>query len=394
MSNIPQNVNDKLSLARDYLERGWRIFVVRQTKRPLANCPDCAAAGPEHDREACSCLTCHGFYAATDSLDRIGRVLARVPDGLLAVRTGTPSGLAVLDFESTSDGPDQPSGLEVADSWESWLLPGRRDDHDGGGGDDDDDGWRLPPLPRTLRQRTATGGLHLVYGLDPAGPGLRGRNRILPGTDLKADGGYVVVPPGGGRRWEPAGDELDPATVTPLPAGLARVLALLARGRARSRGSGSGDDGGGTGAGSGGGSGGDASGGGGRYLRPDTYDFTRFYRDGCPGGLRDEFFNDLIFRLRRRGTAPADAVQIVYEAWRGCAQPPRARWAMPWAHVRAKFPYVWRNVEPDPALVLDDVTKRWLVNVAAARTGGRTGGTAAAGTYVVGRKTMVRRGDR
>lgn len=51
---------------------------------------------------------------------------------------------------------------------------------------------QLTGLPPTLTARTPSGGLHLYY-LYPSG-GLRCRVAVLPGIDVRADGGYVVAP--------------------------------------------------------------------------------------------------------------------------------------------------------------------------------------------------------
>jgi hypothetical protein len=149
----------RLSAARGYAAAGRKVFVLGRSKRPVANCPACRAAGDGHDREACACLTCHGFYAATTDPMRIAAMLAVVPDGLLAVRTGAVSGVVVIDIDPAHGGR----------------------------------------LDRTLMSPTATvatggGGWHLYY----AHPGRLIPSRPLPGhpgIDVKADGGYVVAPP-------------------------------------------------------------------------------------------------------------------------------------------------------------------------------------------------------
>ena len=51
--------------ARRYMALGWPVFVLGRSKRPVANCHPCHKAGRDHDKAACECLTCHGFYAAT-----------------------------------------------------------------------------------------------------------------------------------------------------------------------------------------------------------------------------------------------------------------------------------------------------------------------------------------
>ena len=144
--------------ALGYMRRGWPVFVLGRSKRPVANCPACKDAGAGHDPAACSCLTCHGFYAATTSLARLAAMLAKVPGGVLAIRTGTVSGLAVVDIDPRNGGQVDPA----------LMTP-------------------------TAAVATGGGGWHLYYR-HPGGPLLPafpGR----PGVDVKADGGYVVAPP-------------------------------------------------------------------------------------------------------------------------------------------------------------------------------------------------------
>src|SRR4051812_8413712 len=93
-----------LSAALALATHGWPIFLLGRSKRPVANCPNCRKGAPDHDPEACRCLTCHGFYAATLDPDRLAAMVAAVPRGLLAIRTGTVSGLAVVDIDPRNGG--------------------------------------------------------------------------------------------------------------------------------------------------------------------------------------------------------------------------------------------------------------------------------------------------
>lgn len=165
-----------LAAALDTAALGWPVFVLGRTKRPVANCPPCRKAADQpgnggHDPAACGCLTCHGFYAATTDPDRIAAMLAAVPRGLLAVRTGAASGLVVVDIDPRHGGRVDPA-----------LMPPTRAVATG------HDGW------------------HLYY----RHPGQPVPSRPLPGragVDVKADGGYVVLPPsvhpdtGRAYRW-------------------------------------------------------------------------------------------------------------------------------------------------------------------------------------------------
>ena len=174
--------------ALGYMERGWPVFVLGRSKRPVANCKGCRTAGPGHDPAACPCLTCHGFYAATTSPARLAAMLRAVSGGLLAIRTGTAAGLAVVDIDPRNGGQVDPA----------LMTP-------------------------TATVATGGGGWHLYYR-HPGGPlpaALPGR----AGVDVKADGGYVVAPPsahpGTGRPYRWAGER----PVTEMPPALRAALA-------------------------------------------------------------------------------------------------------------------------------------------------------------------------
>jgi hypothetical protein len=148
----------RLIAGRVYVGNGWPVFVLGRSKRPVTNCPACPAADAGHDRAGCGCLTCHGFYAATTDLDRLAAMLAAVPRGLLAIRTGAASGLLIVDIDPRNGGQ----------------------------------------LDRALMAPTATvatggGGWHLYY----RHPGVPTASELPghPGVDIKGDGGYVAAPP-------------------------------------------------------------------------------------------------------------------------------------------------------------------------------------------------------
>jgi hypothetical protein len=154
-------------------EQGRHVFLLGRSKRPMANCPPCRTDDPDHDRETCDCLTCHGFYAATTDPCRITAMLAAHPAGLLAIRTRTVSRLLVVDIDPRNGG-------------------------------------HLDPTQMTPTATVATGGggwhLHYHHPSGPTAAKLTGH----PGVDLKGDGGYVVAPPsihpGTGRPYRWVGD--------------------------------------------------------------------------------------------------------------------------------------------------------------------------------------------
>lgn len=208
---------DLLTVGLRYAAHGWPVFMLGRSKRPVANCPACPRADedPTHDQEACGCLTCHGFYAATTDPARVAAIVAAVPRGQLALRTGTAAGVVVVDVDPAHGGADTLARLIAADL--------------------------TPPTARVL---TGSGGLHLYYrhpgGRVPCSQGKPDQG-LGPGVDVKADGGYVVLPPsvhlrtGRPYRWVPgeAVREMPPALLTactrpptpPVPAvtGPARV---------------------------------------------------------------------------------------------------------------------------------------------------------------------------
>ncbi|WP_308208556.1 bifunctional DNA primase/polymerase [Paractinoplanes aksuensis] len=149
-----------LAAALALAAEGLPVFLLGRTKRPVANCPACpkADADPSHDPETCTCLSCHGFYAATTDPDRLRAMHAAVPGGLLAIRTGRPARIVVVDIDPRNGGRPLPE-----------------------------------LMPPTRCARTGSGGWHLYYR-HPGGA-LAAKLHGHPGIDLKADGGYVVAPP-------------------------------------------------------------------------------------------------------------------------------------------------------------------------------------------------------
>lgn len=280
----------------------WKFFVLGRDRTPLPNCSRCAMQSRQnHDPESCACLSCHGFYAATADPIALAEMSRLHPTNAWALRTGRMSGVVVIDAEGPGK---EDEGLSTLDKWEEFT------------------GWSLPP---TLTAGTPSGGRHLYYAF-PELPSIPSRNRVLPGVDVKADGGYVVVP----HVNTPARKWLTEQTPQPLHEDAVRWLAQI-----RTR----------------------PGGGNGPNPNGQGYDFKRFVRDGCPGGVRDDFFNDLIFRARRQGRTAQQAYDEAYFHWTRCAQPPDAAYLMPWEHVEYKLRRVWATVEP--AVSLDPDVLSW-----------------------------------
>jgi hypothetical protein len=207
--------DERLLAGLGYIARGWHVFVLSPSKTPVANCQPCRTGHTTPvQMEACACLCCHGFHAATPDPDRLAEMLRRHPRGLLAVRTGALSGTVVIDVD--------PPGISTM----RMLVS---------------DGV----LPRTLAALTGRGGYHLLYA-HPGGKIMSGAGKGGPGVDIKADGGYIVTAPSvhpatkRPYRWLGAPGE----GLTPLPqlwvgrlresarpAGPAQAVVIPARGR-------------------------------------------------------------------------------------------------------------------------------------------------------------------
>jgi hypothetical protein len=107
--------------------------------------------------------------ASTDEV-RIREWWTTYPDANIGVATGPKSGFWVVDV-------DMKNGVSGMES----LL--RRF------------GSRLElEIDKFLIARTATGGIHFLFQWDPTLP-VRNGQAVIPGVDIRGDGGQVVVPP-------------------------------------------------------------------------------------------------------------------------------------------------------------------------------------------------------
>lgn len=348
-----------------YAGVGWKVLWLvvdsSEGKIPPRNCPRCDFGGgaQRHDMASCPCLTCHSFHAATCEPGHIRaayrhlKSIGREPH--LAVATGKVSGLLVVDAE-------QGAGVESLDRIQEAT------------------GGLVDVLPPTLTARSVSGGLHLFFRLAP-GSGYVTSGRVLPDVDVKVDGGYVGVVDGqSARSWVNVSVGLADAP-RDLLAWLGRSKRLVQGGVGRAANGGSGGQG--TGAGV-------------------DYNFAEFCRQGCPDGYRDYFFNDLLFRSRKSGRELAELVDVAWTHWRRVAQPPHARWEMPWEHVEGKIRRIMGEVVPD-RYQLDEGRHRWVQGLGGlGGLGGlappvgvtrRIGNVTVVGVVGVGTDNDVRQGD-
>lgn len=176
-----------LDAARDYVERGWFVFSLwPRSKRPATE---------------------NGFKDASRSLDNVESWFGGRSELNIGIATGA-SGLVVVDV-------DGEAGKASLAAWEQ-----ERGD-----------------LPDTLMQYTGGGGMQLFYRA-PAGEVVRSRAGVLPGVDIRADGGYVVAPPSihpNGRTYEWANDYGPDPTPERLSGSAAQLVEHEARREDRPR---------------------------------------------------------------------------------------------------------------------------------------------------------------
>lgn len=155
-----------IDAALTYAARGWPVFpthnpVLRRGHDIACSCGhvDCSSIG-KHPR------TRDGLKSATTEPDQIGAWWDRWPRAGVAIRTGAPSGLVVIDIDPDHGGDHTLAALQAE---HGTLPPGR-----------------------TIR--TGSGGTHLYYR-HPGHPIPNTAAKLGPGIDTRADGGYVVAPP-------------------------------------------------------------------------------------------------------------------------------------------------------------------------------------------------------
>jgi hypothetical protein len=102
----------------------------------------------------------HGFLDASSDLVELRKLWTRHPGPLVGIRTGKISGVDLLDLDRKH--------RQAAEWWKA-----HRD-----------------ILPATRVHRTRSGGLHLFF---QHAPGMRcSAAKIMPGVDVRGDGGYVI----------------------------------------------------------------------------------------------------------------------------------------------------------------------------------------------------------
>ncbi len=147
-------MNDMLDAALSYIGQGFKVFPVKPDKKPL---------------------TPHGLKDATQTKAGVREYWTRWPNAGIALVT---DGLMVLDFDAKSGGLESKAAMEAKHGL----------------------------LSQTRTHRTGGGGEHWIYR-NPDGADVRSTVAFAgyQGVDLRANGGYIVVPPSShqsGRRYE------------------------------------------------------------------------------------------------------------------------------------------------------------------------------------------------
>ena len=300
------------------LRRGWKIFPVwgirgAEGVRGECACPKAGACEAPGKHPAVA----RGFLSAVGQEDGGAfQAAAWWADGVeprnIGIRTGSCSDLLVFDVDLRS------GGAESYDMWEDVTgleWPG------GGRVWTGRDGWDAGSVG-------AAGHWYLRWAAEwlRLGRVVASKAGILPGIDVRGDGGYVLAPgsahvSGGRYRWAPgweSGEE--------LPHAEEKLLAYL-RDIRKTRGR----------------MGGKAGVGGGNAAVVEGYSFKEARAgDRISAGNRDAYFNDLAFRLRCAKFTWSRAEAEVRADWERTEQPVGQEYA--WETALGKLERVWATV--------------------------------------------------
>jgi hypothetical protein len=159
--------NQMLTAAIEYAKRGWHVFPV--------------AAGKKTPR------TANGFHDATVDESAVREWWDGKPFLNIGVATGAVSGIWALDIDG------EPGAASLMDLEQAHGE-----------------------LPETMAFRTPRGGRQYLFNLSTLSPGVSISSAvgILPGVDVRGDGGYSVFPPStrpeGPYAWISTADVADP----------------------------------------------------------------------------------------------------------------------------------------------------------------------------------------
>lgn len=184
-----------------YAGRGWSVLPAwwpTESGCACRNTGDCPSPG-KHP------IFPGGWQAATTDELKVCAAWVDYPDANIAIATGKPSGLLVLDIDHRHGGDESLRDLE----YEHGVLP--------------------------LTPRVVTGGGVHYYFAYP-GYAVPSSVSLAPGIDVRADGGIVIAPPSlhpSGQRY--AWDAATPPKTTPLAPAPGWLMRLIVEHRAREK---------------------------------------------------------------------------------------------------------------------------------------------------------------
>jgi KaiC/GvpD/RAD55 family RecA-like ATPase len=162
-----------LSAALECAARGWHVFPCGADKQPL---------------------TRHGFKDATTDPGLVRSMWAECPHASIGIATGA-SGLVVVDIDCKGGKPGE----------EEWhRLKGELGEG----------------IEATTLVETPSGGMHVYYRANGHRVGCT-TERLAPGIDTRAEGGYVIAAGSPGYLYV---DDHGPESLTTMPDGLAKRL--------------------------------------------------------------------------------------------------------------------------------------------------------------------------
>ncbi len=157
MVEMERNLVDK---AIEYAERGWKVFPLHTARADACSCGNTSCtstAKHPHIKE-------WQKYCSSQPND-VREWWQKWPDANIGLATGSASGFFVLDVDPRHGGKESLQKLVKQNGM----------------------------FPKTLASNTGGGGYHLFF----KEPEIKITNRVnlLPGIDIRGDGGYIVAPP-------------------------------------------------------------------------------------------------------------------------------------------------------------------------------------------------------
>jgi len=166
-----------LGTAMEYAERGWKVFPLHTAKNSVCSCGnDQCKSAAKHPRIK------EWQHCCTDKEGDIKDWWGKWHDANIGLATGHMSGFFVLDIDPRHGGKESLQDLIR----------------------------RNGLFPKTLSSHTGGGGYHLFFK-EPAIK-ITNRSNVLPGIDVRGDGGYIVAPPSfhqSGRQYSWMKDNKD-----------------------------------------------------------------------------------------------------------------------------------------------------------------------------------------